>query len=145
MHLISVNLINVNLMKSRIGSKYAYSSAVAKIHSLYFDISTNTFLDEMDRTIHARFNSTARSILEKMKNAIDKGQIPARTLLDITKAFHSVNHVNVLGKYEIYGIRGQSVNLFESYLENRQQMVIVNDYEKSAMEQITVGVPQESI
>lgn len=84
-------------------------------------------------------------IFEETLNTIDKGQKSALTLLHLTKTFDCVNHVILLGKFQECGIGEESFHLLKSYLEYRQQMVTMNDYEKPAMELITVGVPQVSI
>ena len=47
----------------------------------------------------------------------------ASVFLDITKAFHTIDHSLVLNKLEIFGFRGHFKNLFKSYLNNRQQYV----------------------
>ena len=45
-------------------------------------------------------------------------------LLDIQKAFNTVDHNILIAKLEHYGIRGIAKNLFESYLQNRQQFAL---------------------
>ena len=47
--------------------------------------------------------------------------------LDIQKAFDTVDHNILIAKLEHYGIRGIAKNLFESFLQNRQQFVALDD------------------
>ena len=90
--------------------------------------------------------STEQAILEitdNMKLATDKGQITCGLFLDLSKAFDTVNHKILLSKLYLYGIRGTSHNLFESYLHNRRKYVKI-DSTKSRFENINCGIPQGS-
>jgi len=49
----------------------------------------------------------------------------------------------LLDKLNHYGIRGLALNLFTSYLQNRQQFVCANGIQSYKM-QIICGVPQGS-
>ena len=62
--------------------------------------------------------------------------------LDIQKAFDTVDHNILIAKLEHYGIRGIAKNLFESYLQNRQQFVALDD--ESRLYTTNWGVPQGS-
>ena len=63
--------------------------------------------------------------------------------IDFSKAFDTVNHKILLAKLSKYGIRGQSLDWFVSYLTNRLQFVQVNN-QKSSLLTMTCGVPQGS-
>ena len=64
-------------------------------------------------------------------------------LLDLTKAFDTVQHKILLAKLNHYGIRGVVNNFLESYLTNRSQAVINHD-NHSSKSNIDLGVPQGS-
>ena len=64
--------------------------------------------------------------------------------LDFSKAFDTVSHELLLRKLYKYGIRGQTLAWFKSYLGDRTQRVRVNGV-FSDFETVTCGVPQGSI
>ena len=66
------------------------------------------------------------------------------TMLDFSKAFDTVNHKILLKKLEHYGIRGIANEWFRSYLDNGQQVVIVNGV-SSAKCSTSCGIPQGSV
>ena len=65
-------------------------------------------------------------------------------LIDLRKAFDTVNHNLLLQKLYRYGIRGLVHHWFASYLTNRQQYVSVGS-KVSSVKPINIGVPQGSI
>ena len=65
-------------------------------------------------------------------------------MLNLSKAFDTVNHDILLNKLEKYGIRNNSLHLITNYLTNRKQIVyIINSY--STPQTVIRGVPQDSI
>lgn len=64
--------------------------------------------------------------------------------LDLSKAFDTVDHDILLKKLHNYGIRGQVLDLFKSYLSDRFQCVSVNGFTSEYLS-MTVGVPQGSV
>ena len=84
------------------------------------------------------------TLVEKITQALEKGEYIVGIFLDFSKAFDTVDHEILLGKLEHYGIRGCALSWFKSYLSNRQQFVTYNDC-KSEKQYIRCGVPQGSI
>jgi hypothetical protein len=75
---------------------------------------------------------------------LDNNYATCAILLDLSKAFDSVNRRILLQKLYMYGIRGIAYNLIESYLKNRSQYIEVGKV-KSTHCAVEVGVPQGSV
>ena len=84
------------------------------------------------------------SIVDKIQNSIEGQEYSCGIFLDFSKAFDTVNHKILLKKLEHYGIRGIASEWFRSYLDNRQQIVIVNGV-SSAKCSTSRGIPQGSV
>lgn len=74
----------------------------------------------------------------------NKGNKPLAVFLDLSKAFDTVEHHTLLKKMENFGIRGSALNIFRTYLNERTQIVKVND-SKSEMNKVECGVPQGTV
>ena len=66
------------------------------------------------------------------------------SLLDLQKAFDTVNHTILLKKLEHYGVKGHALKWFHSYLTNRKQFTRADDTD-SDIREISYGVPQGSV
>ena len=64
--------------------------------------------------------------------------------LDLRKAFDSVSYLKLLHKLKFYGITGQLLRWFKSYLFNRWQCVRINQ-SISQLLSVLSGLPQGSI
>ena len=78
-----------------------------------------------------------------MKN-LDIGKDVRFIFCDISKAFDRVWHRGLLYKLRKYGIKGNLLTWFGSYLSDRKQRVCMNGY-YSTWNSINAGVPQGSI
>lgn len=91
--------------------------------------------------------STLRALLKVLETVIgglDEGTNTDITVCDLTKAFDCVQTDILLQKLEYYGVRGNELKLFKSYLTNRKQLVCLHKIESSILP-IENGVPQGSI
>ena len=72
-------------------------------------------------------HSTVTALLEATDSwayNIDIGNINAVIFLDLKKAFYTVDHEILLSKLDFYGMSGNSLKWFQSYLESRIQQCI---------------------
>ena len=88
---------------------------------------------------HALINLT-----ENIRQAVDEGRIGCGILVNLQKAFDTVDHEILLSKLNHNGVRGVSNDWFRSYLSNWQQYVSINGYD-SGLTKINCGVPQGSV
>ena len=75
---------------------------------------------------------------------MDSGDTPIGILLDLSKAFDTLNHYILLHKLKYYGLSKNSTGLIKNYPENRTQYVNFNDV-TSDHQKIYTGVRQGSI
>ena len=90
--------------------------------------------------------STVHAILDIVSTCFDNVENKKFTgllLLDLTKAFDTVQHKKLLAKLNHYGIRGIVNNFFESYLTNRSQAVMIHD-NHSLKSNIDIRIPRGS-
>ena len=71
---------------------------------------------------------------------IDRGLINAVVVLDLKKAFDTVDHYILLRKLKNYGIRWSSHQWFAPYLDNQAQICLINSC-KSTPKVLRGGVP----
>ena len=64
--------------------------------------------------------------------------------LDFAKAFDKVSHSGLLAKLQAYGFDDKTVAWILSFLSNRQQRVVLDDY-KSDWNEVLSGIPQGSV
>ena len=83
-------------------------------------------------------------LVDKITEALDKGESVVGVFLDFSKAFDTVDHNILLQKMDKYGICGIELKWFDNYLPDRMQYVTYNNH-KSSHEKIHCGVPQGSI
>ena len=94
-----------------------------------------------------KFHSTSTALLDCTNSwymNMDRKKFNLVVLVDLKKAFDTVDHEILLMKLEIYGIMGPAQSLLRSYLANRTQKCQING-STSSERIIKCGVPQGSI
>ena len=84
------------------------------------------------------------TIVTNVYTAMENGELAQITACGLTKAFDCVDHRIRLRKLAQYGVSGNALNFFRSYLENRFQIVDL-DGVRSDPVVLESGVPQGSI
>ena len=102
-------------------------------------------------TSHQSGNKKAHStetlnilLTDKILEAMDKKKITALVLLDLSKAFDSIDHARLLHKLSFLGASPSTVKWFKSYLTGRRQYVRIGSTHSDTLP-ITHGVPQGAI
>jgi len=110
------------------------------------------YLDKHQILFHSQYgfrrkHSTNLATLElvtKILQSIDSNKYTIAVVLDLAKAFDTVNREILLGKFEYYGIRGVALEWFRNYLSNRKQIVKFKTINSNSLT-IKCGVPQGSV
>jgi hypothetical protein len=87
--------------------------------------------------------TTLTNMTEKWLTAFDEGKFVGVILVDLRKAFDSVNHSLLLEKLKLYGCSYDSLHWFSSYLMNRSQYVSLGNVQSDHCDG-KCGVPQGS-
>ena len=84
------------------------------------------------------------SLIEKWKKSLDNHGYAAAMLMDLSKAFDTLNHDLLIAKLHVYGFSRESLDLVFSYLTNRWQRTKINK-SFSSWTMLLNGVPQGSV
>ena len=125
---------------------------VAKIIEKVIYDQTQNFLDEHNHIYRYQSgfrkkystNSCLSYLCDKVLRGIDKGLFTGLILIDLQKAFDTLNHEILLHKMQFLGFSDEVVSWFRSYLTNRKFKVNINQ-SFSDFGAVTCGVPQGSI
>ena len=105
---------------------------------------TNVICDEQHGFVPGRSTTTNLAVYHCfISAALDKGLQVDTVYTDFRKAFHSVDHCILHHKLASIGINGPFLAWIDSYLEDRVQVVRVQD-RLSDQVNVTSGVPQGS-
>ena len=83
-------------------------------------------------------------MLEKFKEAIDRGNQFGALLTDLSKVLDCIDHKLLIAKFYEYSVSSSALNIISYYLTHRTQRTKINDW-SSAILHIEYGVPQSSI
>ena len=89
-------------------------------------------------------NHAVLSILEEVRQQLDKKNFSCGVFVDLEKAFDTVNHKILIEKLNHYGIKGTPNQWFTSYIKNRSQSVTLDGILSEKLP-VHCGVPQGSI
>ena len=89
-------------------------------------------------------NQIILQLVNQITEAFSQGKYILGIFLDLSKAFDIVNHNILLEKLKAYGIQSENLKWFRSYLSNRKQFILFDDF-KTEVKVVKCGVPQGSI
>ena len=101
----------------------------------------------MHQSGNKTWHSTETSLIhstDSILKAIDQKKVTAVILLDMSKAFDSINHNILLAKLEDVGVPPSCLTWYRSYVSERYQAVHINSTLSEKLPVVS-GVPQGSI
>lgn len=130
----------------------ALLSNINKIIEKFFFNNISNFLDKNNILINNQYGfrqqrsteDAIKHINELISNSLHKGNYIKAVLIDLQKAFDTIDHKKLLKKCHDYGLRGKCHNILKSYLENRKACTKI-DNEISDTTDVCFGVPQGSV
>ena len=84
------------------------------------------------------------AMIEKWKKCLDGKGFAGAILMDLSKAFDTINHELLIAKLEAYGLEESALEIVQSYLSDRWQRTKVNT-SFSNWRELLCGVPQGSV
>ena len=84
------------------------------------------------------------ALLEKWKRSLDNRGYAGAVIMDLSKAFDTINHELLIAKLHAYGVTKPALKLLYSYLSNRWHRTKINT-SFSTWKELLTGVPQGSI
>ena len=84
------------------------------------------------------------SLIERWKKILDSNGYAGAVLMDLSKAFDTLNHELLIAKLHAYGFDKEALYLISSYLKNRWQRTKINK-SFSTWTELLLGVPQGSV
>ena len=83
-------------------------------------------------------------VVQYVRQFLDDGKSVCSLLIDLTKAFDTVNHDILIEELKCYGLSSSALSVMRDYLKNRMQFVQVGEH-YSKLLKVTCGVPQGSV
>ena len=98
-----------------------------------------TYLDQNNILYKKQFgfragHSTDHALTELVDNvcrSFNENKYTLGVFIDLSKAFDTVDHTILLKKLKLYGIKGNNLKWFESYLRSRKQYIEINTENKA--------------
>ena len=120
--------ISVRPVISRLFERLVYDQ-------LYQHLNSNNLLAK-EQSGFLKLHSTLTCLIkstDEWYSALDNGQLVGLVLIDLKKAFDTVDHNILCQKLEHYGLRGRELAWFKYYPSNRKQYCTINGVESKLM------------
>ena len=115
-------------------------------HQLVYHFECNNYLLKNQHGFRKGL-STSTAIFEYVQflyDSYDKARSSSSVFIDYSRAFDTIDHDILCKELKLYGLDKNSLEWFRNYLNDRTQMVKVNNY-LSSTKHVSMGVPQGSI
>ncbi len=115
-------------------------------NQLYRFLTENNILNACQSGFRSNHSTTTTllDVSDFILSNMNQGNVTGALFLDLKKAFDTVNHSLLIEKLKSYGVTGNTLKWFISYLSGRTQAVNVNST-ISDSKLIDIGIPQGSI
>ena len=109
-------------------------------------LDSNNLLYELQSGFRSSFStdSCLIQLSDFIRKQQDMGHYTGMVIIDLQKAFDTVNQKILLDKLQAMGVGRIAVQWFKSYLSGREQFVSIAD-KSSDFRTVSCGVPQGSI
>ena len=84
-------------------------------------------------------------LVDQIYESFERNEYTIGVFIDLSKAFDTVDHNNLLKKLEIYGISGTRLQWFRNYWSNRKRYIQFHGWQKTNHKTVKCGVPHGSI
>ena len=134
-------------------SNYRPISVLPSVSKIYERIIQRQILHYMDRSLSSflcgyrkGYNTQYAliSLIERWKKSLDSHGYAGAVLMDLSKAFDTLNHELLIAKLHAYGFSREALKLVYSYLTDRWQRTKINN-SFSSWTELLLGVPQGSV
>jgi hypothetical protein len=118
--------------------------AVHKQISQYFE--TNELLYKYQSGFRKNMSTedALQLVISNWRNYLNNKNIVGAVMLDLKRAFETIDRKILLDKLRVYGIGNTVLRWFESYLTNRKQKTKIGQYISDVIDN-NIGVPQGSV
>ena len=123
---------------------------VSKIFERIMDAQTNTYLEKYLSPYLCGYRKGFSCqhalivMIERWKKSLEQGGYAGGILMDLSKAFDTINHKLLIAKLHAYGFGIESLEIIFDYLSDRWQRTKINT-SFSSWSEILCGVPQGSV
>ena len=123
---------------------------VSKVFERIMDKQTNAYIEKYLSPYLCGYRKgyscqyALLAMIENWKESLDKGGFAGGILMDLSKAFDTINHKLLIAKLHAYGFSKESLVIVYDYLSDRWQRTKINN-SFSSWSEILCGMPQGSV
>ena len=110
-------------------------------------ICQHDYLNDRQSGFRKLFSTTTAvvDVSDFILTELNNKKFVCSVLIELKKAFDTVDHKILLKKQWYFGLKGNAFNWFESYLKKRMQLTLINNTEPDLLQEDVYGVSQGSV